>query len=334
MCGELNGDVRLGLLRNGRKAMHDRWLTTIAFFLLTLLALPAATDAGELWLVSTRGVCPSQCTDLAALDVWKLGSDQCWAPASVEEFLSTADPAVPITVFLHGNRADLARSVEMGWPVWSRLSSQAADRPFRLVIWSWPSDRIRGLRRDAEVKVWRSGEEAFLLARFLNRLRGDARLNLFGYSLGARIATGALELLAGGQISGRLLADRNPSPRTPMRAMLVAAAEDTDSLAPSECHGLALGALERALVAFNPCDRALRLYPRISCGAAAMGYSGPSCPAALGDCAKIEAANVSCWVGGEHNWENYFASPEVQARLAWYAFLADHPADASVATNP
>jgi hypothetical protein len=119
-----------------------------------------------------------------------------------------------------------------------------------------------------------------------------------------------------------------------MRAILVAAADDADGLAPGECGGLALAGLERALVTLTPCDRALRFYPRISGGVSAMGYSGPYCPASHADCAKIESANVSAWVGRQHNWESYFAAPGIQARLAWYAFLADRPADASLAANP
>jgi pimeloyl-ACP methyl ester carboxylesterase len=292
----------------------------LAIALLATQALPA--NAGELWMVSTRAVCLAEGGDPHDCDVWKLDADQCWVPASVEELVSTADPAVPMTIFLHGNRADACRAVEMGWQVYERLSCEAGTRPFRQVIWSWPSDRLRGPRRDAEAKAARSDAEAMLLAKFLNPLRKDARVNLFGYSFGARIATGALELLAGGQVAGRVLADRRTAPRTPMRAMLVAAAEDTDWLLPCAYHGQALSTLERALVTCNPCDRALRFYPRISCGAAALGAVGAYCPPTEGDCRKLETVNVACEVGRKHDWDGYFAASDVQCRLAWYAFLA------------
>jgi len=320
MWDELNGGVSLVQRKDTKAMRYQRLSSLLSVALLATFAWSA--NAGELWMVSTRSVCSTACAGLQDFDVWKLDADQCWVPASAEEFLSTADPAVPITVFLHGNRADMCRAVEMGWQVYERLSCDAGERPFRLVIWSWPSDRIRGPRRDAEAKAARSDAEAMLLATFLNALRSDARVNLFGYSFGARIATGALELLAGGQVAGRALAERRDGPRTPMRAMLVAAAEDADWLSPSAYHGQALSTVERALVAWNPCDRALRFYPRISCGAAALGHVGADCPATEGDCVKLEEVNVACEVGRRHEWERYFAASDVQCRLAWYAFLA------------
>lgn len=338
MCVEMKagGECQVpGKAGKDRKAMRYRPLRTGApLLLLGVLAFPSAAVAGELWMVSTRALCSAQGSTLDTLDVWKLGPDGCWVRTRADEFLSTAGPAVPITLFLHGNRADFARSIEMGWQVYNRLSCEAGDRPFRLLIWSWPSDRIQGVRRDAEAKICRSDDEAQLLAMFLNRLRSDARLNLFGYSLGARIATGALELLAGGQVAGHVLADRRDAPRTPVRAMLVAAAEDADSFTPGQCHGLAFDKLERALVAYNPCDRALRFYPRVSGGASALGYVGPCCSLTTGACAKLDTANVCCSVGRDHNWENYFSASDVRSRLAWYAFLADSPAAPSVAVNP
>jgi hypothetical protein len=300
--------------------------------LLALLAVAPAASAGELWLASTRALCSAQNSGPSEIAVWKLGPDRCWIRSSIDEFAAPTNASMPLTVFIHGNRADAARSIEMGWQVYNRLTCDAGDQPFRLLIWSWPSDQIHGLRRDAEAKACRSDEEGQFLGMFLNRLPADARVNLFGFSFGSRIATGALELLAGGQVAGRPLADRNPAPRTPMRAMLLAAAEDADWLATGHYHGQALGGVERALVAWNSCDRALRFYPRISCGAEALGYVGPCCSA--GECEKLESANVCCEVGRQHDWENYFAAAQVQCRLAWYAFLAQPTAAGGIASNP
>lgn len=308
--------------------------TGLSLLLLVLFVAAPSAPAAELWLASTRALCSAHCSGLDAIDVWRLGDDHCWVPATAEEFLGTANPAVPITVFIHGNRADSCRAVQMGWQVYNRLLCDAGDKPFRLLIWSWPSDRIQGLRRDVEAKACRSEEEGHFLATFLNRLRGDAQVNLFGFSFGARIATGSLELLAGGQVAGRALAERNPVARTPMRAMLVAAAEGADWLATGHYHGQAMANLERALVAWNSCDRALRFYPRVSGGSQAMGYVGPCCSSVGGDCAKLDSANVCCEVGREHSWESYFATSDVQCRLAWYAFLAKSPVAEGVASHP
>lgn len=299
-------------------AQRNRWLAVLVVLIGLVVAQPAA--AGECWLVSTRHL-GCGCWVEPPLCVWRLGPDCCWVNATIEEFLATADPAVPITFFFHGNRNDVARSIEVGWQTYNALSCDAGDRPFRLVIWSWPSDRVPGPRRDALVKIFRSDCEAFFLATVLNRLRPDARVNLLGFSLGARIATGALELLAGGQVAGRMLAGRDTAPRVPMRAMLVASAEGADWLVPGRAHGQATSLLEQLFATRNGCDRVLRLYRRVDpCGADAMGYAGPYCSES--QCVKFDVADVSCSVGREHKWENYFFSPEVRSRLAWYAFLA------------
>jgi hypothetical protein len=331
MWGKLNVTQNHGVEQRGTKAMRYRHLSALLVVMLLIVAWVSNAAAAELWLVSTRAIGCTSCVSHEDFDVWRLDADHCWEATTVEEFVSTADPAVPITVFLHGNRTDIARSVEMGWQVYERLTCAAGARRFREVIWSWPSDRVHGVRRDAELKAARSDAEALLLAVFLNRLRSDARVNLFGFSFGARIATGAMELLAGGQVAGSALPDRRAEPRVPMRAMLVAAAEDAHWLAPGAYHGQALAGLERVLVAWNPCDRALRFYPRISCGAAALGHVGTACVCA--DNAKLEAVNVACAVGRRHEWDSYFAASDVQGRLAWYAFLSAPTAIASVAAK-
>lgn len=307
--------------------MYARYLrrpVLFALWIVLVAALPA--PAGELWLASTRHL-PPVCCDQPSLQLWRFGPDHCWVSSSTEEFLATADPAVPVTFFIHGNRADADRAIQTGWNVYQRMTCDAGDRPFRLVIWSWPSDQIRGPRRDAQSKACRSDFDAYFLATFLNRLPLKARVNLFGFSFGARIATGALELLAGGQVACCSLGNRNPSPRLPMRAMLVAGAIDSDWLFPGHYHGLATGLLEQLLVTRNGCDRALRLYPRMDRnGAEALGFVGPCCGSANGDCPKFDVADVSCSVGREHSWENYWCAGDIQSRLAWYSFLAESPA--------
>ena len=298
-----------------------RRIAPLALLIVLVLALPAA--AGELWLVSTRHL-GCACCDQPPLGVWRLGPDHCWIDSSLEELLATSDPAVPVTFFIHGNRADAARAIQMGWDVYGRMQCDAGDRPFRLVIWSWPSDQIRGgPRRDVKAKVCRSDYDAYFLATLLNRLSPSSRVNLFGYSLGARVAAGALELLAGGQVAGCVLADRKPSPRVPMRAMLVSGALESDWLVTGHYFGMATSLLEQLFATRNPCDRVLRLYPRMDRnGAQALGFVGPCCSSGNGDCEKFDVADVGCSVGRRHSWENYWSAADVQSRLAWYAFLA------------
>ena len=63
----------------------------------------------------------------------------------------------------------------------------------------------------------------------------------------------------------------------PLRALMVAAAIDDDSLAADGTYNLALSQVESMLVVRNGCDKVLKWYPRIygRRGPEALGYAGP-----------------------------------------------------------
>ena len=108
-------------------------------------------------------------------------------------------PGVPTTVLIHGNGTDEDWAVRHGNEFYGLMKQQACGRPFRLIIWSWPADRVvRRIRPDVQIKVCRSDVEAYYLARVLPNLPKGTPLSLVGYSLGCRTASGALQLLAGG----------------------------------------------------------------------------------------------------------------------------------------
>ena len=87
-----------------------------------------------------------------------------------------------------------------------RCRQIAAGRSFRLVIWSLPADRVvLRIRADVQLKITYSDTESYYLARTLPSVTPGTPVSLVGYSLGCRIAGGALQLLAGGQAGGRRL---------------------------------------------------------------------------------------------------------------------------------
>lgn len=321
----------------------------VALAMLAAVRPTAADDsAGQVWLISTRGAprCSSVDPDHAPICYWRF-RDRKWDPAKPDDFFEIDGQPVPMTLFIHGNRTDLNGAIGDAWRVLRRMRRDAAGRPFRFVIWTWPSDRIRGTnRRDVRLKAAYSDVQSRYLADCLARLDRDhpnVPVGLIGYSFGARVITGALELLAGGRVAGRTLpqsdaanqdaaepADEKRGPRR--RAVLVAAALDADWLLPGRRHGRALSQVERMLVIKNPRDPVLRFYPRMyhRGGPQAMGYAGPAgCPPAE----KIELLSVGCSVGRNHDWAHYAASPGLLRRLAWYTFL-DPPDPADDAAAP
>ncbi len=299
-------------------------------------APPAGSQANNaktqsLWLVSTREA--PQCGGLeqAAADIhcWQWKTDGGWIPREAKAVSAAAGPSVPVVVFVHGSWNSADEAVEYGWGVYQMLRPDAGDRPFRCVIWSWPSDRqSRRIRPDMQRQQADTDAESYYLAKWLAALPAKTPVCLIGHSFGARIVTGSLQLLAGGQVAGRSLAagrsPANPPTPRPLRAMLLAAAIDSNWLLLGHRNGLALTAAQRVFITRNPCDRVLRWYPRLygRGGPEAIGLVGPL----LSERAKsVEVVDVSGSMGSMHDVHGYLASAEFRSRLAHYAFLDPTP---------
>jgi hypothetical protein len=284
----------------------------------------AEPSRSAVWLVSTRGLsaCEPQAAEQPAY--WYLGQDGEWTPADAKTFDHGDDPGTPTVFFIHGNRFSRQEAIDTAWDVYQHLLRQAGPRPFRFVIWSWPSDRVTGrIRRDVQIKADRSDMESYWLADCIRRIRPEVPVSLMGYSFGVRPILGAFHLLAGGDYLGLRLPER-PIERTAMRAVFVAAAADDTALLTSDASGSTLRSVDRLLVTCNPTDAVLRRYPHLERGRGpeAMGFTGPACVGNLGaDGAKLEVLNVSCEVGRRHDVELYMGAGSLRARLAFYAFL-------------
>jgi len=279
---------------------------------------------GSLWLIDTRGLSGCDPAGESGPKYWRCGPDRKWTAANLKAFLDADDPAVPTAFFLHGNRIDPGEAVELGSDVYAILKAEAQSRPFRFVIWSWPSERIRGrVRPGVQIKAARSDVESYYLADCIRQIQPKVRISLMGYSFGARAIGGTLHLLAGEEFAGRRLPGPAPQ-RAPLRAVLVAAAMDNTSLLPNGSSGSALKSVDRLLVTCNPADPVLRWYPSMERGRPdALGYTGPAFRSRLGpDWKKLQVLDLSGEVGRRHKWEYYLAAESLRTRLAWYAFLA------------
>ena len=119
---------------------------------------------------------------------------------------------MPTDFYAHGNFESADDASERGLAVYGRISAQApADQPFRFVIWSWPTDRGKHPLELTRMHARRADVDAYYLGWLVNRMNHQVKVGLMGYSLGARVATGALHLLGGGQLIGLSLTI-DPSP--------------------------------------------------------------------------------------------------------------------------
>jgi hypothetical protein len=316
---------------------------------LVLAALLAATPARaadpatQIWLVSTRDL--PQCGDLDAayrdLAYWRLDGDCQWSPTDAAAFQASDQSTMPTVVFIHGNQTDADEAVTKAWCALQLIHGEAAGRPFRYVIWSWPADRVgRRTRPDVQLKAVYSDAESWYLAHWLDQFRPGVPISLIGHSFGPRIIAGGLHLLAGGELAGRSMPQGTVNAwskgrRNPVRVMLLAGAMDAEGLSPGGCYDRAVSLVDQLLVTCNECDRVLRWYPLMygRGGPEAMGFVGPCC---VDDPQKLDVVDVSGSVGRTHDWQSYVSAAELCVRWAHYTFLEGPAATshASLSVNP
>jgi hypothetical protein len=275
----------------------------------------------QVWLISTRGLgCPDG-SAAPALRFWQSNGNGGWTDATLEAFLAANDPAMPTDFYVHGNFESADETAQRGLALYGRLAAHApADRPFRFVIWSWPSDRDKHPLQVTREHAHRSDFEGYYLGWLIGRMDLRVQVGLIGYSLGTRAVTGALHLLGGGQLVGLSLVLDAKAVRPTVRAALVAAAEDCDWLSPGRPNGEAIGLVEKMLLLNNGCDSVLKRYPRLErCSRAeALGYVGFCGPF---DARKVEQIDVCCAVGKEHEWSRYFLNDSLISDMLPYLFL-------------
>lgn len=275
----------------------------------------------QVWVVSSRHLGCASNAATESLQVWQY-EKAIWQPRTVADFYATDAPDVVTTMYIHGNRIDAGQANADGLAVYFQLIGKYDHtRAVRFVIYSWPSDQIKGPLKDVRAKAARADEEAFLVSRFLHRLNPDVPVGIVGYSYGARIILGGLHLLGGGAFCGRAT---EPGEGQPIRVVLWAAAEHNDWPLPGHAHGQTLGMADQWWITINGCDPALARYHFVDpCSEpVALGYAGLAggLPADLAR--RVQQVNVSHIVGGTHDMSAYLYAPGIAGPTSkvvlWY----------------
>jgi hypothetical protein len=298
---------------------------TLAAAVSTALEAPVAAAAkncvnDQVYLINTRSIgtqCePANMSSGLLIEAYHgAGGATGWRPLSWSELAGELRDPLPTIVYIHGNRVDCGYSKSHGLAMYRSLAARKqGDGPIRFVIWSWPSSQIPGQVRDYQVKAARTKQVGWQLAWTIDQLPAETPLALIGYSYGARVATGALHLLAGGRLGSLELADRRHPHRTPVRAAFVAAALDANWIRPGGYHGRALEQVDELLLVNNHLDPAMRFYHlAMESGARPLGYGGPR---GLGQFAsRVRSVDVTSAVGRHHAIEEYLASSSRVTRV-------------------
>ncbi len=139
----------------------------------------------QVWLVSNRGLGCNVEQQVQNLKYWRYDCERSWVRSSLAELLAGDDGSVT-TVFVHGNRIDRDEAFTKGWRTYRTLVRSAGETPVRFIIWSWPSDAIRGPVQDAREKACRTNPTGYYLGWFLDQLDPETPVSLLAHSFGAR----------------------------------------------------------------------------------------------------------------------------------------------------
>jgi hypothetical protein len=284
----------------------------------------------QVWVISSRHLGCGTNAAAESLQVWQYEKGT-WQPRKMAEFYATDSADVVTPIYIHGNRIDASQANADGLAVYFQLVGKYDHiRAVRFVIYSWPSDQIKGPLKDVRAKAARADEEAFLVSRFLHAMNKEVPVGVIGYSYGARIILGGLHLLGGGSFGGRAT---EPGKGQPIRVALWAAAEHNDWPLPGHAHGQALGMSDEWLITINGCDPALARYHFVDpCSQpTALGYVGLAGGLPTDLAAKVKQMNVSHIVGGTHEMQPYLYAPGIAQPTAklvlWYGEENSEPAN-------
>ncbi|WP_145432113.1 alpha/beta hydrolase family protein [Lacipirellula limnantheis] len=277
-------------------------------------------DQDQIFLLNTRAIgtrCESDamCSGLVCEAYAGLGGAFGWESLSWEQLAAELAKPTPTIIYIHGNRVDCGYSKSHGLAMYRSLANRRQDDgPIRFIIWSWPSSQIRGQVRDYQVKAARTKQVGWQLAWAIDQLPSETPIAVIGYSYGARVASGALHLLAGGRLGSLELNERVHPQRPPVRAAFVAAALDANWIRPGGYHGRALEQIDELLLVNNHLDPAMRFYHlAMESGARPLGYGGPR---GLGQFAgRVRSVDVTGAVGRHHAIEEYLASSNRVTRV-------------------
>lgn len=298
----------------------------------TVPPAPPALPAGcieDYWIISSRS-CPQHGVGVCGncrFNYYQQICGQYWRHPGPEGFLSWLKPGVPLCIVVHGSFTPEDDLHYRSRHMYHWIRSAAPHLPLQVVFFSWPSNGPFMLVPCVDIGMLgrKSAFNGLYLAQLISQIPGDRPICLVGHSHGARTASSALHLLAGGEVQGhRHCWPDNPTRR--MRAVFLAAAMDHDWLDPGERYGRALCRLEALLIARNHCDRALHFYPLLPFSRQALGDTGltPKDRQRMGWLGgRVAEVDVAPLIGSHHFWQYYYSRPEIAASIAPYVYFPD-----------
>ena len=276
-----------------------------------------------MWYVSTRHLpySPRSCDTSDYQPRYYRCSDGKWTRSDQVEFFATMAPSTVVGIYVHGNKKQASDAKQRGAEIYGMLCCRSQVTNLRFVIWSWPSQKIPMQPiRDVRVKAARSVAQSYYLGAWLTNVDSHTPVTILSSSYGARIAAGALHLLAGGSVNGHVVPRVAPHP--PIRLLMVQPAFPCDWILCGGKFGRSTQLLDDLFMAYNSRDFVLKQYRKtIKDGRGeALGYTG--LPSRSRMCASQDATlrqwDATRYVGFSHDYDRYKSIPYFQQKVAQY----------------
>jgi hypothetical protein len=282
----------------------------------------------QFWVVNTRCAPPCNHFDqgLDRITYWREEGENHWVEYSREDFLLAMDPSAPVTFYVHGNTLKNDQAIKGARRIYHNVGRGVPT--FRLVLWSWPAERIKhlGIINNFLVKADYSDYQGYYMAWLVDQIDPRAAISLTGHSYGARTVLWTLQGLATGRLFGCDLPPRQHEGRRPMQGALICPALENYTLLPGCHHDRALTQVDRMLITVNPDDHTLHTFSRII-QAPVLGVSdAPLRRLPAEQRAKVVVVVPTAWSGKAHRFSRYANSPEIADLLRPYMIYRDPPA--------
>jgi hypothetical protein len=249
-------------------------------------------------------------------------------------------------VYVHGNFMERNNARERAL-ILNQYLARRSERPYRLLMLSWPSTREPHPLRDVYENAESAECQALFVGWLLERLRHHSEVSLLGFSFGARAVTGGLHFAAGGTIPGfqyrsiggplqvydtidGSIESVASAPR--YRVALVAPAVDRSWLARGGKHAKGMESVSGLINLYNSKDpilRRFRFLDRLSRPVAA-GFAGfvgtqgfesianPRSSEPLENSAKVRQFDCGSVIGTTHSERSYYA------QCPYFHLVLDH----------
>lgn len=214
----------------------------------------------EIWEVSTRHLPDHFCAINTAdphFDVHQF-ENGCWQKRSIDPIL--VDDGRLNILYVHGNFMERNNARERV-RILDGYVRRKATRPYRLIMFSWPSQRESKPLRDVFSNAESAECQSLYVAWLIDHWRTQQQVSILGFSFGARSVTGGLHLISGGQIPGLSYVNTAATDAMPQfRIGMVAPAIDRSWLTQCGRHRMALSNVEAMVNLYNSKDPILRRF--------------------------------------------------------------------------